>query len=110
VYNSSQNASDIDDQWVEDDDESPHEHVTKFDEEEEERATSSESPMVWIPLPSTKAPMPSPEEEHSKLVGAELNDPQRQCVTPDWESDTGSDDSCSSGEFVWKVSFLKCIL
>lgn len=110
VYNSSQNASDIDDQWVEEEEQAEsHEHVTKFDEEEEERTASSEGPMVWMSLPSTKAPMPSPEEEHSKLVGAELNDPQRQCVTPDWESDTGSDDSCSSGEFVWKVSVSMCI-
>ncbi|XP_059477234.1 uncharacterized protein LOC132197739 isoform X2 [Neocloeon triangulifer] len=97
--------SSVEDQWVEDEyeEEAPEEHekVTTFGRVEEGKEEPPE-PMTWISLPSTKAPMPSPEEEHSKLVGAELNEPQRQCVTPDWESDTGSEDSCSSGEFVWK--------
>ncbi|XP_065338631.1 uncharacterized protein LOC135938699 isoform X3 [Cloeon dipterum] len=94
-------ATSVDDQWVEDEEEEEepvHEKVTSFGMEKDEAAEA----MTWISLPSTKVPMPSPEEEHAKLVGAELNEPQVQCLTPDWESDTGSEDSCSSGEFVWK--------
>jgi hypothetical protein len=93
-------------QWVEDEESAEKtqayleqfDAVTSFSEPDPEDGSGIVS---WMAVPITRAPMPSPEEEQAPIVAE-----PPPCHTPDWESDTASEGSSSSGEFVWKVNAI----